>query len=279
MKLPDFLIIGGMRCGTTSLADLLRGQRKIYLPAVKEIHFFDKRNPDIGTSVHRYSQLFRDTPPGTICGEVTPDYLSTKDCDQFIKQVIPEIKLVTLLRDPVERTWSHYQFSCFHKVESEEFRDALALEPERLEIQSDHTDIFFSYLQRSRYLEHLIRFEQLFGRGQIHVLFLDELVSDPKHTLSRLFQFLGCEKERADAIQLPHANRIDDFYRAKPFRPHGRSLSLLTRLVHRLGFQNADRPPVLSNENRRYLREYFRSHDADLEGWLGRPLPWTGRED
>ena len=84
MRLPDFLIIGGMRCGTTSLANLLRGQRNIYLPAVKEIHFFDKRNPDIGASVHRYSQLFHDTPPGTICGEVTPDYLSTKDCDRSL---------------------------------------------------------------------------------------------------------------------------------------------------------------------------------------------------
>lgn len=277
MRLPDFLIIGGMRCGTTSLAELLRNQTGIYLPHVKEVHFFDKRNPDVGTSVHKYAQLFSAAPPGAMCGEATPDYLSTNDCDDAIKQIIPEVKLVALLRDPVERTWSHYQFSCFHKVESEEFRDALVLEPERLKIQSDHTDIFFSYLQRSRYLEHLLRFERLFGRDQIHTLFLDDLVRDTSEALLRLFQFLGCERNPSGTMALPHANRIDDYYPAQPRRSDGRRAHLLKRLVRRFRSPYPGRRPVLSDEDRRYLREYFARHDVDLERWLGTPLPWVGR--
>lgn len=261
LRRPDFLIIGGMRCGTTSLHELLRLQPDLYLPPKKELHFFDKRNPDLGSSVAKYEKLFASCPSERLCGEATPDYLTTEGCDGFIRQVIPSAKLVILLRDPVVRAWSHYRFSSYKKVETLDFRAALDKETERLEIKSNHSDIFFSYLQRSRYIEHIVRFESLFERSQMKVLFFEELVKDTRETLSELLAFLGLTDTRPGG-RLPHLNKVG---RART------ALGGISTLVDSVLLQNRNVPRA----ERSYLQSYFAEYNDKLSDWLGRPLPWT----
>lgn len=278
MRLPDFLIIGGMRCGSTSLYELLRYRHRhqVFMPPVKELHFFDKRNPDLGASVEKYAALFKGAPAAARCGEVTPDYLTTKGCDEFIKQVVPNVKLVLILRDPVARTWSHYQFSRLHRVETEDIRTALDLEAERLKLQSDRTDIFFSYLERSRYIQHLQRFAQRFGREQICVVFLEELKSDTAGTLKQLIRFIDCGDADASHSSFPHTNRINDLYRARALEAYlADSPGVLQRILRRLHRPTVREYMHLSDPDRDYLKQYFQSYDTELERWLGRPLPWT----
>lgn len=256
MRLPDFLIIGGMRCGTTSLHNLLRGQPGLCFPPKKEVHFFDRRNAQLGTSVERYAALFASCADVKLCGEATPDYLYTNDCDKLIYEVAPQIKLIIILRNPVDRTWSHYLFSVFKQVEKLGFREALTEEGTRLAIKSNHSDIFFSYLMRSRYMEHIRRFEVLFGRKQLKVLFLEELIHSTRSVLHDLLSFLG----RQDSLildEVPHMNRIV------------RSRSLIGRLLPALAATKA-----MPRSDRKYLQLYFAEHNAQLAHWLGRTLPW-----
>lgn len=276
LRFPDFLIIGGMRCGTTSLHELLRKQPPLCFPAKKEVHFFDKRNPDFGTSLEGYQNLFADCPKQKLCGEATPDYLSSAGCDQFIHEVVPDAKLIAILREPVERTWSHYLFSVLHKVETRDLMSALNEETERLKIQSNHTDIFFSYLQRSRYLEHLARFEALFGRDRLKVVFFEELLHDPRLVLVDLLSFLGVSTTSV-SVELPHLNRMSNLNRVVSRQQAGanRATNTLGKVLSRLRLDYLKRKRKLSLSDRKYLQSYFSEHNARLEAWLGRPLPWS----
>lgn len=258
MKLPDFLIIGGMRCGTTSLHEMLRGHPNLCFPPKKEVHFFDKRNRQLGTSIQEYAALFASCPGSKLCGEATPDYLYTDGCDRFIHQVIPRVKLIIILRDPLQRTWSHYLFSEFKQVETLGFRAALNKEAERLQVKSDHSDIFFSYLQRSQYMEHIVRFEALFGRDQIKILFLEELIQNTRPVLADLLHFLEVG-DTSKLSEVPHLNRI-----VKPRR-------MLQRVLTMFAFVS---PTTMSHRDRRYLQSYFAEYDHRLSSWLGRALPW-----
>lgn len=256
MRLPDFLIIGGMRCGTTSLHSLLREHPKLCFPPKKEIHFFDKRNSELGTSVQRYAALFAACPGDCLCGEATPDYLTTEGCDRFIHDVAPRAKLIILLRNPIDRAWSHYLFSEFKQVETLDFRAALDQETERLQIKSNHSDIFFSYLQRGRYLEHITRFEALFGHEQLKVLFFEELIMNTRLVLDDLLQFLGLS-DSSMLGKVPHLNKIVN------------SRGILNRI-----FSRFTSPPVMPDPDRQYLRSYFADPNERLASWLDRALPW-----
>ena len=262
-----------MRCGTTSLHELLRKQPSLWFPEKKEVHFFDKRNPDFGTSVDGYKHLFAGCPADRLCGETTPDYLSSEGCDEFIHEVIPGAKLVVILRDPVERTWSHYLFSVLHKVESLDLRAALQEEPGRLKVKSDHTDIFFSYLQRSQYVEHLKRFASLFGRDGLKVLFFEELLSDPRQVLLEVLSFLGLSTEPT-LVELPHLNKMSALYRvvAGQRALANKRTNILNRVLSRFTFATVQQK--LSSSDQEYLRSYFYEYNVRLEEWLGHPLPW-----
>ena len=245
-----------MRCGTTSLHELLRRQPGLCFPPKKEVHFFDKRNPELGTSVKRYAALFTSCAEDSKCGEATPDYLSTEGCDRFIHDLIPQAKLVIILRNPVQRTWSHYLFSEYKGVETLAFRAAIAEEAERLKIKSNHTDIFFSYLQRSRYMEHIERYEVLFGRDRLWILFLEELIHNPRSVVDDLLRFLGVH-DRLMSDEIPHLNRVVKSHRG------------VRGLLHRLIPTRA-----MCSSDRLYLQSYFADHNARLSAWLGRALPW-----
>ncbi len=260
-----------MRCGTTSLFELLRQQRDIYLPEKKELHYFDRRNPQL-TNDAQYAEVFATAHEDQVCGEVTPDYLTTANCAGAIHALLPLVKLIVVLRDPVDRVWSHYQFSRFHKVETETLERALDLEEERLALATDHTDIFFSYQQRGRYIEHLLRYESLFGRAQMHVMFLNDLLTSTGDTAQKMMRFLGCDVVHAGSINdFPSVNRITAYQALELEMAQGKEKR---GLLQRLRTNMTRKPPKMPDKARERLRQYFQSHDLQLEKWLGRPLAW-----
>ena len=299
MRLPDFIVIGGMRCGTTTLYHLLRQCGGIYMPPVKEIHFFDRRNPALDESAARYAEVFSAAGSAQRCGEVTPDYLTTHRCAERIHALVPDVRLVTILRDPVERAWSHYLVSCLNGVETLPLAEALEAEPERLGDGTDRSDIFFSYLQRSRYVEHLERYEALFGRKAMLVLFLEELATDAAGQGKRLLEHLG-----VPAVQIPsrpnlaEANEMGDLYWhhnagsvARPrallyrlgrviegrntWRNEAQEVSALRRRTGRRLQRLALPLPRLTPGDRADLGRRLADHDSALSRWLGRAPPWT----
>ena len=203
-RLPDFLGIGTQKGGTTSLQTLLEQHPGAYLPPAKELHYFSlytDRGPDW------YAEQFAPANPEQCCGEITPYYLFHPQAPARIQALVPEARLIVLLRDPVERALSQYFHARRHGFEPLELEAALAAEAERLagaeallvEPGSHHTSHQkHSYVSRSRYELQLAAYEQRFGAAQLLVLRSEDLFSSTERCWHAIQSFLGL-----DAIPLP----------------------------------------------------------------------------
>jgi hypothetical protein len=178
MSLPDFLVIGAQRGGTSLLHQILLAQPDVYVPVQrKEVHYFDRyfeRGPEwyqsyfpAADAVDRYRAI----------GEITPDYLATAEVPARIHALLPDCRLIAILRNPVDRAHSWYQYARRTRNEGRDFETFLREEP--------------AALDWGRYHRHLQRYLALFPRQALLVLVYEELVRDPPAELGRLARFLG----------------------------------------------------------------------------------------
>lgn len=291
-RLPDFLIPGEARCGSTTLYSLLSQHPDVFFPSEKELHFFSsyRVEPDAERERVRreeYQRLFADAAPSQLCGEATPNYLFDAGACARIRAAIPRVRLLVILRDPVARAWSHYWHQVRRGRETQGFEQALEAEPARIDAGDPLARSRFSYLSRGRYVESLLRYEQAFTREPICVVFLEELQREPVATLARVCAHLGLSSEPLARVTLPHANQ-GSFPRWPRLAAIGQQLQRLASAagpgvasaVNRLG--RVTRPlrvysgqPRMQESTRRALRQALRESDLELAEWLGRPLPWS----
>jgi hypothetical protein len=208
---PHFLGVGTQKGGTSTLCQLLRRHPEIFIPKVKEVHFFTKFY-DRGEAW--YSEKFANAPAGHLRGEITPYYLFHAAVPERIRALRGNMKIVVLLRHPVERTISQYYHSCRWKLETLPLEAALAAEEERLEgalevIRSPGANHLsyqeHSYIARSRYEEQLPRYFELFGRDRVLVLRSEDLFCGNRSMLTQLERFL-CISPFPPETSIPRAN-------------------------------------------------------------------------
>ncbi|WP_412540576.1 sulfotransferase domain-containing protein [Longispora sp. K20-0274] len=257
--LPSFLLCGGQRCGTTSLYRALAGHPAI-LKAVlhKGVHYFD-------TSYHQGFSWYRGHFPLRVSAkrvesrvrvpvqtfESSPYYMYHPHAAERIARDLPDVKLVVLVRDPVERAYSQHAHELARGFEHiEEFTEAVDLEPSRLSgeaerLRTDPTYYSFShqhhgYLARGRYVEYLERLADIFGRDRIHVVDSHDFFTTPQPVFEELLGYLG----------LPW---LGD----PPFEQH-----------------NARPRSTMPESVRDALDAYFAPHDERLARWLGWVPSW-----
>ncbi len=140
---PAFVIVGAQRGGTTSLYRYLAAHPGVLPASRKELHYFTNRH-DRGPDWYR--SQFPPTPPGTITGESTPYYLFHPHAPRRLHAFAPDVKLIVLLRNPVDRAYSHYQLQVRRRHETLPFEEAIAREEERLagELQNSSKMIVMS---------------------------------------------------------------------------------------------------------------------------------------
>jgi len=202
---PDFLGVGTQKGGTSSLYHLLKAHPGIYLPAEKEIHYFTmhySRGP------RWYATHFQAAQRGQCRGEITPFYLFHPDAPQRIHAFHRRMRLIVLLRDPVERALSHYFHARRHGFESLGLEEALSAEQQRLASGDPFHLQKHSYLSRSDYLPQLLRYEQLFPAAQLLILRSEDLFMDPEAVWDRLQGFLQLQHLPL-AAPLPWVNAGD----------------------------------------------------------------------
>jgi len=187
LRLPNFLVLGAQKGGTSSLRKILLSHPGIFLPQRKEIHFFSK-HWHLPSSW--YSDHFAAAPAEQCCGESTPYYLFHPQAAKRISKLLPEAKLIVLLRDPVERALSQVFHSQRLGLEPLPLAQALAAEPKRLETGDPMHLQEHSYISRSRYLEQLDRYEELFPANQILVIQSEAFFASPKATWQRIEHYL-----------------------------------------------------------------------------------------
>jgi sulfotransferase family protein len=247
--LPDFVIVGAAKAGTTSLFEWL-GQHSFVAPACKkEVHFFDYnyfRGEDWYRK-HFPSAAERDRFAAEhgqpfITGEASPSYLSHHWAPQRLAALQPTARLLVTLRNPIDRAYSQFQMSRReHEEPLQSFAEAVAAEERRLNGERARmlTDRWYnswpigcwSYLMRSRYAEQLERWLERFPREQFHFLTLEQLAADPQATLDRVHEFLGLPTHTYPQLEAMHVSpRYDSITAserrelAEYFRPHNERL-------------------------------------------------------
>lgn len=245
--LPDFLVVGEMKSGTSSLFYYLQRHPDILPPWRKELHFF---NLGHGKGLGWYRAHFplrRNLGANKLTGEGCPEYLYAPGAAARMHKVLPDARLIVILRDPVQRAISHYHHEVRMGREYLPLFDALKVEEERL-AETDINDPFgletylhASYKRRGCYADHLSNLFSIYDKEQVLILGNNELLGDPKAVIDRAYEFLGLQPA-TDEIDYPRKN---------------------------VGDREAVAPEVLS-----YLESHFKPHNDRLFQLLGRQVDW-----
>jgi hypothetical protein len=273
-KLPDFLIIGAMKAGTTSLARYFMAHPQVFMAAGKEVHYFDRH---FERGMQWYAEHFSESTTHRAIGEATPNYLYSKEVIRRMASTIPNAKLIAILRNPVDRAYSHYWHERARGRETLEFERAIAAESERLTSPDLEVRTHFSYLDQGRYIGQLVYVTKHFPRGALHVILFEDLRQEPVSTFKSLCRFI-----EVDDTLVPEniGKRYNDFVAFRSLairglaqelssRPHG--LRLLGRVLGRLNVRRVPYPP-LNPELRAKLVLRYREANQALSSWLGRKL-------
>ncbi|WP_141847289.1 sulfotransferase family protein [Lapillicoccus jejuensis] len=206
MALPDFLVIGAPKAGSTAVHAALTGHPQLFLSTPKEPKFFlsdgtpppreRHRGPGDGHSRQEwvwkredYERLFDAAPPGVLKGESTPFYLWDREAHVRIARALPDVRLVAVVRDPVDRAYSNWVHLRSDGLEPEaDFLTACRLEEQRA---AAGWAPFWRYLELGRYGEQLAHLFEHVDRERVHVIRYRELVDAPARTLDGIAAFLG----------------------------------------------------------------------------------------
>ena len=256
-SLPDYLIIGAAKCGTSSLYEYLVQHPNVEPAIGKEINFFDMRY-DRGINWYRTyfppliqrnftKNIFKNN---LITGEATPRYIDHPHAPERVAKTIPNVKLIVMLRNPVDRAYSHYQMEYANKNEDLSFEDILTEEPKRMEgeIEKLTTDKNYdskeyphrAYLATGHYAKYLKNWFKYFPREQFLIINNEDFLSDISKGYNKVLNFLGLPN-----FDLPEYKRI-----------HGRKYD------------------KMKSETRKKLIEYYRPHNAELYKLLNKDFGW-----
>lgn len=255
--IPGLLIIGAQRAGTTALAQDLGEHPQMARPQRKEVHFFD-RHHDRGLgwyrshfpTLRRMDQI-RGAYGNATTGEATPNYLLHPHAAKWAKDELPGVRVVAMLRDPVDRAHSHWQLMTRQGKEDRDFAAALALEPQRIgpdlerlceDPSHSATNLWtYSYRTRGCYAAQLARWIDEIGRERVFVIRSEDYRHNPAVTYQRLLDFLGL----------------------RPFSPRQFATA------HTAVRSSID--PAVERE----LRSFYEPHNEALRQLLGSDIGWS----
>lgn len=293
MTMPNFLIIGAAKGGTTALHRYLSQHPQIFMSRRKELRFFpfeggrpDYRGPgdaadaaSITITLDEYRAHFEGSEVFPARGEASPLYLYMSQSAERIRHYLPEVKLIAVLRQPAERAFSQYLMIKRDELETLEFTEALAAEDRRVADGWGHR---WHYRRRGFYAAQLKPYFERFGREQLRVYLYDDYVADPAGMMRDVFRFLGVDDSyvpdmsvRHNESKFPRSRALQVFLNEprgaknllKPLLPAGWS----RRIGDHLRRRNLTRPQ-LSEETRRSLIEVYREDIVELQEMLGRDL-------
>lgn len=267
--LPDFLIIGAQRSGTSSLYFYLTEHPGIVSAYYKEPHFFDDfyaRGVDwyraqFPTVADKY-YIENVRKYRFLTGEASPYYLFHPHVPKRVAQLLPKTKLIALLRNPIDRAYSQHWLEVKGKYESLPFKEAIMCEQERTAAELEkllHDENYhsfahrrYTYLSRGIYVDQLQHWMQFFPREQFLILRSEDMYTRPASVVRETLEFLG----------VPNKEINTD----REFKQY--------KVPSTKGYRNKDKVPAMDAELRAYLVDYFQPHNARLKELLGREMDW-----
>jgi hypothetical protein len=249
--LPDFIIAGVQKGGTSSLFNYLTQHPNISPGYKKEVKFFDG-NYHKGINWYRFNfpLIAQMDNAEQQTGEASPSYVFHPLVPQRINESIPNIKLIILLRNPVARAYSHYQGNLRKGHENKSFEEAIELEESRLDgekeaiIADQHYPMYkylvYSYLARGVYIDQIKNWLQSFPREQILILKSEDLFSNPQGVYSQVLHYLGLQDWRLSKFEIVNYGRYKE----------------------------------MATETEIKLRQYFSTYNQELYNFLGKNFGW-----
>ena len=291
MSLPNFIVFGIEKAGTTSIYNYLNQHPQIYMSPVKETNFFEKdwenQPPEVQAkkrdgiySLEKYCQLFEAVTDETAIGEVSPNYLfHYQESVQRIKTTIPDVKLIAILRNPVDRAYSDYLMHV---------RDVIG-KPQSLEEQVKHRAKSSFTLRKGLYYEPLKNYFDAFSKENIRIYLYDDLCQNAVELMQDIYRFLKVESKfnpdtskKAQVAEVPKNKTFNYLLRGKnPFRNIAASFlktflseekrQFLRSKLLKLNATSKSSLP-LSSDERSLLLEYYREDILQLQGLIDRDL-------
>ncbi len=284
--LPNFLVIGAQKSGTTSLFEYLRQHPDIYIPSVKETTFFyldclyEK-----GMSYYE-DHFFCGVNKEKAVGELSPHYLYHPFCRDRIRKNLEDLKFIILLRNPIDRAYSNYWMEVKRGHETLSFKDAIEKEQQRIE-----TGLFeketFSYMHRGLYHGQIEAYMELFPESEFLVLLSDDLKNDRVDTMINIYKFLGVDTD-VDISCLQKTYRtakkirwvlLQNFIKSPPYWSQVfvkaiipfKQRQIIKSFISKRNVTSF-LPPPMSDSVREHLRGFFSESNKKLEKLIGRSV-------
>ncbi|PZD73548.1 hypothetical protein C1752_02145 [Acaryochloris thomasi RCC1774] len=233
-----FVIAGTQKGGTTALDSFLRQHPAVCMPAnVKETHFFyedqhfEGLNHLFGPAYSHYHKYFVPSPQTKIVGEASPSYMWYEKAPERMYKYNPALKVILILRNPVERAFSHWNMATMRESESFDFFEAIRTERERARPKQNRT---ISYIERGFYVAQIRRIQRFFPDSQIKIFLSEDLRLSHQETLQKIYEFLEISPASVPPQKIVHertyAKKISEesvSYLRKIFEPEIKHLELI----------------------------------------------------
>ena len=294
MKLPNFMCLGASKSGTTSLYDILIQHPEIYIPQFKEPHFFDV-SENFVNGLEWYKQNYFQKANQKIIADFTPSYFFDSNAPKRIFDALgPKMKFLVILRNPVDRAYSHYLHSKRDFHESNDFLEALESEEIRLKGYIEKSDYFsylrHSYVKQGLYSKMLDRYLKYYSLDKfLFINFEDEFVKEKDATIKKILSFLNVDESiilntnfksnvasKAISKRLKKIMKKKSWYRKiiKYLIPSFTARQILRNKIHKLN-NTSLQPKQLSDDSKfRILDKYFKKDIVKLEIILNKDMNW-----
>lgn len=296
MRLPNFLIVGAAKSGTTSLHYYLQQHPDIYLPAPKELHYFAREHmlrltggpgdrhvlSHVCQTKEEYESFYAKVTQQSAVGEISPSYLYSSEVSHQIKKELHDPKIIILLRNPIEKAFSQYMHLVRDNREMLGFYDGLMAERERIE---RGWAAIWRYAESSLYLSRVQTYLDVFGERNVRIFLYDDLVQSPERLVRELLEFIGVDPQRPIDFAKVH-NRSGKprfrfvsnlLTRPNPLRDMAKRIlpaDTTYRLKLRLQDLNTGAKGTIDSRSRTYLKEFCAEDVQALQPIVGRPLNW-----
>ena len=292
VDLPDFLLAGSAKCGTTTIFQYLQRQSSVFLPELKEPFYFsfgnekptytDARfNSKVIWKTEEYLALFQNAKTTQLIGDASTSYLYTaektiQNVKSLYKEKASDLKIIVILRNPAERAFSHYTHLIRNGIEKLEFSEAIA--PQHIEQRSKEM-WGFDYTGYGLYGAQMEVFKNFFK----HILVLDYAeLAQPNQMMEKIYTFLDIkspvkveEKIEANPSGVPKSKFVTALIRSKRFKKiikqitPSKALPIFQKMKDSLLKKSIVKPKISEQDNQ-YLREFFRKDIEKLERILNK---------
>ena len=296
-KIPSFLFIGTGKAGSTSLYHYLNEHPEIFMSPIKETNFFSYEGgrPDFAgpgdlaslahkttiTTIEKYLDNFQGVTDEQAIGEVSPSYLYVPQAPQRIKKYLPDVKMIVILRNPVDRAYSNFQHRMNLGVEPlTDFSEAITAEKTRI---ANNWAPTWHYLKQGFYYEQLQRYFDLFDSSQFKIYLFEDWLSDKLGLIRDLFEFIEVDPDftpnmitKYNISGKPKSELLNSFLAQKnPIKTALKKIlpqKICSQLSASAQTKNLQKLPSLSADVRQQLNQIYQPDILKLQKLINRDL-------